>query len=152
MSISETSWNTRLAVHYKDADGEHEISPIQSFVPTFGTSAEPLHSIERTDVGVVATPQSLTFSMSVNAIGPAAAQLTALALGGTQFDILLLELVGNDWSFSTILMKRCVITSASPTSATISGAPQATFSGFSLAVEATDSNNVKSSAPPQSGL
>ena len=35
-------------------------------------------------------------------------------------------------------MSRCVITSASPTSATISGAPQATFSGFSMAAAATD--------------
>ena len=133
MTLPESSWNTRLAVHYTDATGEHEISPISSFVPTFGTSAEPLHSIERTHVGVVATPQSLTFSMTVNAIGPAAAQLTALALNGTQFEILLLEKVGNDWSFSTVLMSRCVITSATPTSATISGAPQATFSGFSMA-------------------
>ena len=70
MTFPETSWNTRLAVHYTDATGEHEISPISSFVPTFATSAEPLHSIERTHVGVVATPQSLTFSMTVNAIGP----------------------------------------------------------------------------------
>ncbi len=152
MSIPETSWNTRLAVHYTDAQGEHEITPIQSFMPTFATSAEPLHSIERTHVGVVATPQSMTFSMSVNAIGPAAAQLTALALAGTEFDITLQEQVGNDWSFSTIVMRRCVITSASPTSATISGAPQATFSGFSMRVDATDSGGVKTSGPPQSGL
>jgi hypothetical protein len=152
MSIPETSWNTRLAVHYFDAQGEHSISPIQSFTPTFATSAEPLHSIERTHVGVVATPQSMTFSMSVNAIGPVAAQLTALALSGTEFDISLQEQVGNDWSFSTIVMSRCVITSASPTSATISGAPQATFSGFSMRVDATDSAGVKTSGPGQTSL
>jgi hypothetical protein len=149
MSITETSWNTRLAVHYTDDTGEHEISPIQSFTPTFATSAEPLHSIERTHVGVVATPQSMTFSMTVNAIGPAAAQLTALALRGTQFDIHLLEQNGNDWSFSTIVMSRCVITSAGPTSATVSGAPQATFSGFSMHVDSTDSGGVRTSGPPQ---
>jgi hypothetical protein len=151
MSIMETSWTTRLAVQFTDAHGDHEISPIVSYTPTITTSAEPLHSIERTHVGVVATPQSLTFSMTVNAIGPAAAQLTALALNGTQFNISLLEKVGNDWSFSTIVMSRCVITSASPTSATVSGAPQATFSGFSMHVDSTDSGGTKTSGPPQSG-
>jgi hypothetical protein len=150
MSIPETSWsNTRLTVHYTDDKGEHEITPIQSFTPTFATSAEPLHSIERTHVGVMATPQSVTFSMTVNAIGPVAAQLTALALSGTQFAIHLQEQVGNEWSFSTIVMSGCVITSAAPTSATISGAPTATFSGFSMHVEATDAAGVKTSGPPQ---
>lgn len=152
MTVPESSWNTRLVVSYTDSTGEHEISPISSFVPTFATSAEPLHSIERTHVGVVATPQSLTFTMTVNAIGPAAAQLTSLAMTGTEFDLLLKQQVGNDWSFSTILMSRCVITSASPTSATISGAPQATFSGFSMAAAATDPANVKTTAPPQARL
>lgn len=147
-TVPETSWTTRLAVTYTDETGEHEISPIQSFTPTFATSAEPLHSIERTHVGVVATPPSLTFSMTVNAIGAAAAQLTALALNGTQFDITLKEQTGNDWSFSTIVMSRCVITSAGPTAATISGAPQATFSGFSMHVDATASTGTKTSGPP----
>jgi hypothetical protein len=151
MSVTETNWTTRLAVKYTDDQGDHEISPIQSFTPTFATSAEPLHSIERTHVGVVATPHSLTFAMTVNAIGPAAAQLTALALKGTEFDITLQEKDGNDWSFSTIVMRRCVITSAGPTVATISGAPQATFSGFSMGVDSTDSGNVKTS-DPQLGL
>lgn len=152
MSVTETSWNTRLAVHYKDQGGEHEISPISSFTPTFATNAEALHSIERTHVGVVSNPQALTFSMSVSAIGPAAAQLTALALAGNQFDIVLLEQIGNDWSFSTILLSECVITSASPSTATISGAPQASFSGFSLGVVATDNAGARTTAPPQSGL
>lgn len=149
MSIPETSWNTRLAVRYTDTTGTHDITPIQSFSPTFATSAEPLHSIERTHVGVVATPQSLTFSMSVNAIGPAAAQLTAIALNGTQFEIVLQEQVGNDWAFSTIVLSKCVITSAVPTSATVSGAPTATFSGFSMHTDVTDSGGVKTSGPPQ---
>lgn len=149
MTIPDANWNTRLAVNYTDAQGEHEISPIQSFTPTFATSAEPLHSIERTHVGVVSTPQSMTFSMTVNAIGPAAAQLTALALNGTPFTISLWEKVGNDWSFSTIVMSSCVITSAGPTSAAISGAPQATFSGFSMHVDSTDSGGTKTSGPAQ---
>lgn len=147
-----TEWKTRLAVHYTDPDGhDHEITPIQSFTPTFSTSAEPLHSIERTHVGVVYTPQSLTFSMTVPAVGDAAAQLTAIALQGQQFDIALQEQTGNDWSFSTIVMKDCIITSASPTPATISGVPQAQFSGFSMHVESTDTHNVKTVSPPQSG-
>lgn len=150
MSIPETSWNTRLAVQFRDSTGTYNITPVQSFSPNLATSAEPLHSIERTHVGVVTTPQSLTFSMSVSAIGPAAAQLTALALNGTQFDIILQHQVGNDWSFSSIVLNRCVITSATPTAATISGAPMATFSGFSMHVDATDAGGTKTSGPPQS--
>jgi|SRR5215471_14962889 len=149
MSITETSWNTRLTVHYTDDSGVHEISPIQSFTPTFATAAEPLHSIERTHVGVVIQPHSLTFSMTVNAIGPATAQLTALAINNTEFSISVQEKIGNDWSFSSIVLTRCVITSASPTSATVMGAPQATFSGFSLHVDSTDAQGAKTSGPPQ---
>ena len=150
MTNPETSWNTRLTVHYTDDKGvDHEISPIQSFTPTFATTAEPLHSIERTHVGVVVQPYSLTFSLTVNAIGPASAQLTTLALNGTEFSISLQEKTGNDWSFSTIVLRRCVLTSASPTAATVTGAPQATFSGFSMQVDATDSHGAKTSGPPQ---
>ena len=153
MSSPEASWNTRLAVHYTDDKGvDHEISPIQSFTPTFATTAEPLHSIERTHVGVVTHPYSLTFSLTVNAIGPATAQLTALALNATEFSISVQERSGDDWSFSTIVLSRCVITSASPTAATVMGAPQATFSGFSMHVDATDSGGVKTSGPLQASL
>lgn len=153
MTTPETSWDTRLTVQYTDDNGEvHEISPIQSFTPTFATAAEALHSIERTHVGVVVQPYSLTFSMTVNAIGTATAQLTALALNGTEFGISLQEKTGNDWSFSTIVLTRCVITSVSPTAATVMGAPQATFSGFSMHVDATDSQGVKTSGPLQSSL
>ena len=145
-----SDWKTRLAVHYTDATGDHEISPIQSFTPTFSTSAEPIHSIERTHVGVVFNPQSLTFSMTVSAIGDTAAKLTALALVGQRFDIALQEQTGSDWSFSTIVLKDCVITSAGPTSATISGTPQAQFSGFSMHVESTGADLTKTVSPPQS--
>ena len=41
-------WNTRLAVSYDDGSGHKvEISPIDSFTPTFSLNAEVLHSIER---------------------------------------------------------------------------------------------------------
>ena len=76
--------------------------------------------------------------MTVKAIGEIAGQLTALAMVGTRFDIKLLEQAdsGDDWTFKSVLMENCVITSAGPSNVTISGAPSATFSGFSLAAKA----------------
>jgi hypothetical protein len=145
MTITQTDWKTRLGVRFTVNGTETRVFLAQSYVPTFGTSAEPLHSIERTHVGVVATPQSLTFTLSVTAIGPAAAELTALR--GDPFDIVLLEQEGDDWSFSTIVLERCYITSAAPGSATVSGAPVATFSGFSLAAAVTDTAGSTTKAP-----
>jgi hypothetical protein len=147
-----TDWKTKLVVTYTDATGkEDEISPIQSFTPTFSTNAEPIHSIERTHVGVVYSPQSLTFQMTVSAVGDAAAKLTALALTGKRFKVVLKEKEGNDWAFNTIVMDECIITSAGPSNASISGTPQASFSGFSMHVEATDAANTTTKAPPQTG-
>jgi hypothetical protein len=127
-------WKTRLAVSYIEGGNTVSISPIDSYTPTFSLNAEPMHSIEQTHIGVIYMPQSMSFSMTVKAIGNVAAQLTALAMEGKNFDIVLQETDdGNDWSFKTIVMKGCIITSASPSPASISGAPAATFSGFSLA-------------------
>lgn len=128
-------WKTRLAVSYTDEDGNTvDITPIDSFSPSFSLNAEVMHSIEQTHIGVIYTPQAMSFSMTVKAIGDVAAQLTALALEGKRFDVTLQETDdGNDWSFSKIVMTDCIITSANPTNATISGAPMASFSGFSLA-------------------
>lgn len=131
-----TNWNSRLAVLYEDDSGQHVIAPIDSFTPTFALSAEPIHSIEQTHIGVVHTPAAITFQMTVRAIGEATAQLTALAMKGTQFNIILQENEGDDWSFNSVVLSECLITSAVPTAATISGAPSATFSGFSLSVSA----------------
>ena len=137
-------WNTRLAVSYTDDEGtEVEVTPIDSFTPTFAISAEVINSIEAVRIGVIYTPESLSFSMTVKAIGPVAAQLTALALQGRRFDVTLQEQTGEDWSFSTVVMTDCVITSATPTSATVSGAPAATFSGFSLGANATPKGGEK---------
>ena len=56
---------------------------------------------------------------------------------GTRFDIVLQENEGGtDWSFKSVVMQDCIITSATPSAATISGAPSATFSGFSLGAKA----------------
>jgi hypothetical protein len=129
-------WKTRLAVVYQDDAGNTvEITPIQSYTPNFALNAEALHSIEHTHTGVVYSPQQLSFSMTVNAIGGVAARLTTLALTGKRFDIVLQEREGTDWSFNTVVMSQCIITSAAPTAATVSGAPSATFSGFSLSAK-----------------
>jgi len=139
--------DTRLVVVYNDGTGDKEISPIDAFTPTFALNAEVLHSIEKSHTGVVYTPQSLTFSMTVKAIGDVAARLTILALKGQRFTVLLKEKVGDDWSFANVVMTECLITSATPTAATPSGAPTATFSGFSLAASAEDNAGVKATVP-----
>lgn len=126
-------WRTRLTVRFVEDGGQPvEISPIDSFAPSFSLGVEPIHSIERTHVGAVFTPKSVTFSLSVKAIGDAAARLTALAMRGKRFDIVLQEKVGDDWSFHSLVLGDCIITNASPSSPTPSGAPSATFSGFSM--------------------
>jgi len=131
--MANVDWRTRLAVRYVDEDKNAvDISPIDSFAPSFALGAEVLHSIEQTHIGAVFSPKSISFSMTVKAIGDVAARLTALAFQGKRFDITLHEHDGNDWSFKTIVLSECIITSATPTTATPSGAPSATFSGFSL--------------------
>ena len=125
-------WDTRLVVTYDDGNGAQEISPIDSFTPTFSLNAEVLHSVEQTHLGVVYSPQTLAFSMTVRAIGDVAAKLTRLALTGQRFEVALKEREGDDWGFRQIIMTDCIITSATPSTATIQGAPTATFSGFSL--------------------
>jgi hypothetical protein len=129
-------WKTRLAVSYKDQDGNTvNITPIDSFIPTFSLTTEALHSIEATHIGAIYSPQGMTFSMTVKAIGEVAAKLTSLALQGKRFDVTLQETNGgSDWGFNSIVMSECLITSATPTAATVTGAPSATFSGFSLGV------------------
>src|SRR4051812_38352164 len=123
-------WRSRLAVTFKKGNDVITITPIDSFTPTFSLATEPLHSIEATHLGAIYSPQSMTFSMTVKAIGDVAGQLTKLAMDGTPFDITLMEGEGDDWSFVTVVMRNCIITSCTPSTATIAGAPSATFSGF----------------------
>lgn len=131
-------WKTRLAVSYIDEDSnEEDITPIDSFTPTFSINAEILHSIEDTHMGMIFSPEQMTFSISVKAIGAIAGKLTALAISGKRFDITLQEATGDDWAFQSVVMSDCIITSASPTNASPSGAPTATFSGVSLAASST---------------
>jgi len=125
-------WNTRLAVSYTDKSGTPVlITPIDSFAPTFGLGATELHSIEATHIGIVYAPRAISFTMTVKAMGTVAASLMELALNGQRFDITLQEGEGTDWSFKSIVLSNCVITSAN-TNAPVSGAPTATFSGVSL--------------------
>jgi hypothetical protein len=135
-------WKTRLAVSYEE-EGEEgapgrtvQITPIDAFTPSFTLSSEALHSIEQTHIGVVYTPQAMSFSMTVRAIGDVAAGLTTLALKGKRFNVILQVQDGSDWTFRSIVMSDCIITSASPSAVTPSGAPTATFSGFSLGAKA----------------
>lgn len=147
-------WKTRLAVSYKvptpAGDGQDvDITPIDSFSPSFSLNAEVLHSIEETHIGVVYNPTAISFSMTVKTIGDVAAKLTALALEGTRFDVTLQESDnGSDWSFSKIVLSDCIITSATPTSASVSGAPTATFSGISLRASSEDKAGSTVDVPP----
>jgi thiamine pyrophosphokinase len=141
-------WRTRLAVTYVDETGKKvNVTPIDSFSPTFQMNAEVHHSIERTHIGTIFMPESITFALTVKAIGDVAAQLTALALNGQRFDITLHEYDGTDWAFKTVVLRQCLITSASPSNATISGAPSATFSGFSLQASAEPKQGAAVSIP-----
>jgi hypothetical protein len=140
-------WKTRLAVTYTDGGAPQEISPIDSFTPSFAFATEVLHSLQATHVGMIFNPDSITFSMTVKAMGDIAARLTELAINRKRFNITLQEATGDDWSFAKILLSECVITSASPTAATISGAPSATFSGVSLAASTEDNGGVVSAFP-----
>jgi hypothetical protein len=70
-----------------------------------------------------------------------------MALQGAEFDLLLQEQTGGDWSFKSLVMSRCVITSAVPSAATIAGAPAATFSGFSLAAKSEPKTGEKTEIP-----
>jgi hypothetical protein len=128
--------DTRLVVTYNDGTGDVEVSPIETIAPSFALNAEAIHSIEKTHCGVVYTPQAITFSLTVKAIGDVAAKLTVLALNGTPFDVVLKEKVGDDWSFANVVMSDCIITACVPTTATPNAAPTATFSGFSMGASA----------------
>ncbi len=136
------SWKSRLSVKYNDGTGENLITPIESFQPSFAMNAEALHSVEAINIGVVYMPEQLNFSLTVKAMGTATAQLTMLALRGIPFSIVMEEVDDGDveWSLTEVLLDKCIITNAVPSSAAISGAPTATFSGFAL------SGQVKSEA------
>jgi len=135
-----STWmNTRLAV-IVDGDSAHPISPIESFTPTFNLNTEVVHSLQGTHLGYVANPENFTFTMTVKAIGDSAARLMRLAMDGKEFEVGMFEASGGagEWDFVSVVLRKCLITSANPSNATINGAPVATFSGISRQAETTD--------------
>lgn len=124
-------WNTRLEVKL----GTRTIAPISQFTPTFNVPHTVIHSIEADNVGYVKQPTTFTFTMTVQAIGEAVAELTKLAIEGTEFEIAVAERTGTDWTFQSIKFKRCMITSANPSNVVIDGAPSASFNCACLLAE-----------------
>jgi hypothetical protein len=122
------NWKTRLEI---TVDGK-VVSPIDSFTPQFSTPTSVIHSIEADNIGAVYQPQTATFTMSLKAIGTNVAEFSKMALQGKKFNISVAERKGTDWSFSKLLFRDCIITSASPSNVTIDGVPTATFSGIIL--------------------
>jgi hypothetical protein len=121
-------WNTRLEVRLRDK----VVAPINQFTPIFNVPHTVIHSIEADNVGYVRQPQTFTFTMTVQAIGTAVADLTELAVKGQEFEITVAEKKGTDWSFKALKFTRCVITSANPSNVVIDGAPSASFNCMSL--------------------
>lgn len=81
------NWNTRLEVRL----GSTVVTPISQFTPTFNVPHTVVHSVEADNVGYVRQPQTFTFTMTVQAIGSVVADLTTLAMAGTEFDIAVSE-------------------------------------------------------------
>jgi hypothetical protein len=125
-----TWMNTRLAVII-NGDSANPLTPLESFTPSFNLNTEVVHSLEATHIGYIANPENFTFTLTVKAIGGAAAKLMQLAMEGTEFEIGLYEADGStgEWDFGHIVLRNCLITTANASNAAISGAPVATFSG-----------------------
>jgi len=121
-------WNTRLVVKL----GTNVITPIDQFTPTFNTPHTILHSIQEDNVGYVRQPFTFTFTMTVKANAPTVADLTQLAVNGTEFDITVAEQTGSDWAFNKIMLSRCLITSTNPSNVVIDGVPTASFNCIAL--------------------
>jgi hypothetical protein len=111
------------------------VSPIESFSPTLNVAHRVQHSLEADNVGIVLQAQTFTFTMTVRAVGASVATLTALALAGTSFSIVLTEQKGSDWTFKSIAFNSCYFTSVAPSNVALDDSPTATFSGVCLDVE-----------------
>src|SRR4051794_8649503 len=125
------NWNTRLAV----AVNGTVLSPIESFTPTLSTGHRVQHSLEVDNVGIVTQAQTFMFSLTVRAVGAAVAMLTKLAIDGTEFQIVVTEQTGTDWTFKQVAFNHCYFTSAAPSNLTLDDSPTANFSGVCLEVE-----------------
>jgi hypothetical protein len=145
--MSSPEWRTRLAVTMTVGETEVPITPIDTFTPSFSMNVEPLHSVEASHIGAIYSPPTINFSMTVKAIGDVVGRLTKLALDGSTFDISLGESTGSDWTFDSFVLRNCLITSASPSTVTVTGAPSATFSGFSLEASLDPKTGESSTVP-----
>jgi hypothetical protein len=125
------NWNTKLAVSVNGTI----VSPIESFSPTLNTGHRVQHSLEVDNVGIVTQAQTFTFSITVRAVGASVATLTQLALNGTEFQIVITEQIGTDWSFQQIAFNHCYFTSVAPSNVVLDDSPTATLSGVCLDVE-----------------
>ncbi len=129
----ELNWKTRLEVSVDSVP----LSPIESFTPTVNSPVTVIHSIEADNIGAIHQPQTATFTMTLKAIGTAVADLTKMAVEGTKFEINVAEKQGQDWTFSKLLFRNCLITSANPSNVVIDGVPTATFNGIILGFQAS---------------
>ncbi|WP_051797313.1 hypothetical protein [Streptomyces sp. NRRL S-337] len=148
MTTPSTWADTRLAV-VVDNKVDAPLTPVDSFTPTFTLNTEVVHSLEATHVGYISNPASFTFTLTVKAIGGAAAQLTQLAMEGTEFSIGLYQAKGSsteEWDFKKLLFNKCLITSANPSNAVVTGAPSAVFGG--VAREAVVDDGKERKLPP----
>jgi hypothetical protein len=127
-------WNTRLEVKL----GDRTITPITNFTPTFNVPHTVVHSLEEDNTGYVRQPLTFTFTMTVPAIAATVADLTELAVNGTEFAITVAEKRGTDWAFNAMKFARCVVTSASPSNIVVDGVPQANFTCMALTVGMED--------------
>jgi hypothetical protein len=125
------NWNTKLAVSVNVTTD----SPIESFTPTLNTGHRVQHSLEGDNVGIVTQAQTFTFNAMVRAVGASVAALTRLALNGTEFQIVVTEQIGSDWSFQQIAFNHCYFTPVSPSNLMLDDAPTANFSGVCLDAE-----------------
>ena len=124
---SPTNWDTKLTVMV----GTEVITPIDSFSPTISVPMQPVHSLERDNVGHVAQPATFTFTMAVKAVGPVVAKLTDMARKRTSFTVSVSPASGTDWTFQSISFNDCFITSVANT-IVIEGVPTTTFNCICL--------------------
>lgn len=121
-------WNTRLEVKV----GDKAVAPITAFNPQINTPHTVINSIGAHNLGYIALPFQFMFSFTVQAIGTIAADLTEMALNGTEFEVGVLEVQGKDFAWKAVKFKRCKITGSSE-SIPVDGVPTITFNCTSLA-------------------
>jgi hypothetical protein len=121
--MPDLRWATRLEVKV----GNTRIAPITQFTPRFNTPHTVVHSIDGDNLVYTRGNVTAQFSMSVSAVGTAVAELMELAMKGTEFEVVLAEQTGTDWSLKSITFGRCVILNASHTVSSDGGIPTVTF-------------------------